>query len=320
MKARMLEMFLFASLVCDFLFLKAGLFWPELLAASERQQEKERDRKNLRQFLSQLFDLEQDLAGSGEKKGTPGLVEKGAALKAGFLRIVGLLPQSAREGLERKFSHMALLLANNRLDAGGAREFRHAVLKAYEVDSAPALSPQFQLGQLLFARDCASCHGKGGRADGPLADRLARRPSDWRLSDSIRSQSPLMVLNSLVEGSSDGVMPSFAASYSREELQSLSFFVPCLKFSDMAADYRRYWRQMDDQVRKKLEMRGLSYLLLSRATDEELGQWLAPLSEALSKSKAATQMNPIGLLRCGVPFVPGLSRKPLAELSSAGNR
>jgi mono/diheme cytochrome c family protein len=33
-------------------------------------------------------------------------------------------------------------------------------------------------GEVLYARFCASCHGGGGRGDGPLAGQLSTAPSD----------------------------------------------------------------------------------------------------------------------------------------------
>ncbi len=44
------------------------------------------------------------------------------------------------------------------------------------------------LGRDLFMRDCASCHGERGRADGPLASWLPQKPLDLALP-AIQSQT-----------------------------------------------------------------------------------------------------------------------------------
>lgn len=44
---------------------------------------------------------------------------------------------------------------------------------------APAPAPAvLEAGRGLFMTHCASCHGAGGRGDGPAADQLRRRPAD----------------------------------------------------------------------------------------------------------------------------------------------
>jgi len=41
-----------------------------------------------------------------------------------------------------------------------------------------ARKPSKPSGEALYQRHCVSCHGPGGRGDGPLADTLKRRPAD----------------------------------------------------------------------------------------------------------------------------------------------
>ncbi|MCC7413548.1 MAG: c-type cytochrome [Gammaproteobacteria bacterium] len=42
----------------------------------------------------------------------------------------------------------------------------------------PAEDPVARLGQQRYARNCAACHGPGGRGDGTFAKLLTVRPSD----------------------------------------------------------------------------------------------------------------------------------------------
>lgn len=37
---------------------------------------------------------------------------------------------------------------------------------------------QLKLGEIEYMANCASCHGPGGRGDGPVAEVLSTRPSD----------------------------------------------------------------------------------------------------------------------------------------------
>ena len=45
-----------------------------------------------------------------------------------------------------------------------------------KMDSAEAT-----MGQVVFARYCAACHGRAGRGDGPVAPGLVRKPIDLAL-------------------------------------------------------------------------------------------------------------------------------------------
>ncbi|MBM4439318.1 MAG: c-type cytochrome [Candidatus Rokubacteria bacterium] len=54
--------------------------------------------------------------------------------------------------------------------------------------ASPAADRDVQAGKVLYDRQCASCHGPGGKGDGPSAGGLATRPAD--LSDG-RLMNPL---------------------------------------------------------------------------------------------------------------------------------
>ncbi len=53
-----------------------------------------------------------------------------------------------------------------------------AVLLGALVSAAAPASDGRQQGAAAYLRYCASCHGRGGRGDGPLADGLTVRPRD----------------------------------------------------------------------------------------------------------------------------------------------
>ncbi|EAR51251.1 Class I monoheme cytochrome c [Oceanicola granulosus HTCC2516] len=69
-------------------------------------------------------------------------------------------------------------------------------------------------GRALYRANCASCHGDGGRGDGPLADGLPRAPTDLtRLTDP-DGAFPMAQAMSHIDGyrradDPDLVMPEF---------------------------------------------------------------------------------------------------------------
>ena len=71
---------------------------------------------------------------------------------------------------------------------GGTMTWRHTALAAFAIAAlVPPASAEHpsghdpvlaELGAPLFARYCSSCHGLGGRGDGPTAATLRTRPAD----------------------------------------------------------------------------------------------------------------------------------------------
>jgi mono/diheme cytochrome c family protein len=64
--------------------------------------------------------------------------------------------------------------------AGGAALGLSALLVAVwsRAGAGPAADREVQAGRALFATHCATCHGEGGRGDGPSAAGFATKPSD----------------------------------------------------------------------------------------------------------------------------------------------
>ncbi len=44
--------------------------------------------------------------------------------------------------------------------------------------NAPALADELDFGHRLYIQNCASCHGIGGKGDGPLVDYLTLKPAN----------------------------------------------------------------------------------------------------------------------------------------------
>lgn len=100
-----------------------------------------------------------------------------------------------------------------------------------------------EAGQILFARNCAPCHGEAGRGDGPSAAGFATRPAD--LADGrLMNGLPDEFLRNVIEngGPSEGLaptMPPFKALLSALEVQQVLAYVRALARPPLpAGDHR----------------------------------------------------------------------------------
>jgi len=88
---------------------------------------------------------------------------------------------------------------------------------------AHAQASSSEFGEKEYLRSCASCHGRKGKGDGPVADSLKRRPTDLtKLSENNKGVFPFARtyevidgrFNVMVHGPRD--MPIWGDVYTRE--------------------------------------------------------------------------------------------------------
>ena len=79
-------------------------------------------------------------------------------------------------------------------------------------------------GRELYVRYCASCHGVGGRGDGPASKSFRRRPSDLtRVRERYGGRYPVRELMAAIDGRSpvrahgDSVMPVWGIVFEQEK-------------------------------------------------------------------------------------------------------
>jgi mono/diheme cytochrome c family protein len=78
-------------------------------------------------------------------------------------------------------------------------------------------------GRALYVRYCASCHGTGGRGDGPASKAFRRRPSDLtRVRERYKGQYPVREVMAAIDGRSpvrahgDSAMPVWGVVFEQE--------------------------------------------------------------------------------------------------------
>lgn len=278
---------------------------PGYVRGSERLERKKQESKRLRQLLRALFMVEDDLSQTGGQRLQDGHLKK-------FQELLNITTEKIAEEKRKDLKSAleeAILIRDVQTKRTLFKTFRHELLTAFEVDSAPALPPGAKTGELIFKKDCVSCHGSKGYGNGPLSQKLPVKPGSWKNETHLQSKVPLMILNALIEGSPGTPMPSFEAIYSHQELWSLSFYVPCLAFIDRLEQRQKEWQDLTDSTKKIFLSRGLTYSFLARRSDAELKKWIDHLPLPAPKESRRSNDDWLEILRGGAAFSKGLPRK-----------
>jgi len=84
------------------------------------------------------------------------------------------------------------------------------------------------VGQQVFTQNCATCHGAGGRGNGPLATQLQPRPADLA-SGHLAGHTDGDIYQWVTQGIPGTGMPAFSGTLSQEEIWSVIRYVRTLK-------------------------------------------------------------------------------------------
>lgn len=131
--------------------------------------------------------------------------------------------------------------------AGKAKALADRLLAAYPVPLAPTLPPDLKRGAMLYAENCASCHG--GKGEGPTAAfvKLDPPPIAFADRDRARDRSLFGLYQVITQGLEDTAMQSYA-SLPDADRWALAFHAGTLAYGDDAAG-ERIWRD-DPAVRE----------------------------------------------------------------------
>ncbi|MBF2054323.1 MAG: cytochrome c [Candidatus Sericytochromatia bacterium] len=82
-------------------------------------------------------------------------------------------------------------------------------------------------GKKIYAQNCAACHGKTGKADGPTGKALKPPPRDFSKGDFKYSKNDAELLAFIKKGK--GAMPAWGTSLSDTQIQDVIAFIHTLK-------------------------------------------------------------------------------------------
>ncbi len=112
-----------------------------------------------------------------------------------------------------------------------ARGLQARAIELAKIAIAPADFPRISDGKLLFANNCATCHGAIGFGDGPAGKGLDPKPANFHSEELVMGSSPFQFFNTIRLGVPGTAMPSFA-QLSDKEVWALAFYVKSLGHSE----------------------------------------------------------------------------------------
>lgn len=143
---------------------------------------------------------------------------------------------SGQKDVEAAWLDVEMALAAKPLDPKDLLEklnrFRLSLFSSLGDIPAPTETPVKAKAEAHFVESCAPCHGKTGKGDGVLADRLKRRPQSL-LADRASTLSPVDIYAMLFQGIETSEMTSFREFFTANELWALSFYVSSMRFQDV---------------------------------------------------------------------------------------
>ncbi|CDG84038.1 cytochrome c family protein [Janthinobacterium agaricidamnosum NBRC 102515 = DSM 9628] len=127
-----------------------------------------------------------------------------------------------------------------------ARLAHHAndlLIAAYPIPVAPKILPDLARGAVLYAAQCASCHGALGAGDGPLAASLEPKPIAFTDRERAASRSVMALYQVVSQGVEGTSMTSFAALPDADRW-ALAFFIGSLSHDDtMRGHGQQLWQK-----------------------------------------------------------------------------
>ena len=100
--------------------------------------------------------------------------------------------------------------------------------------SAAAAEDTVNLGARIFAANCARCHGRSGKGDGPDLVKLqsAVSPDDWTDKESNQDLTDSFIIAMITKGGKANgksrIMPAFGDKLSMQQVQDLLAFIRSL--------------------------------------------------------------------------------------------
>jgi high-affinity iron transporter len=154
-----------------------------------------------------------------------------------------------------------------------ARRMRDLLMRAYPVPTTPRRAPELARGQALYRQSCASCHGPGGRGDGPSAAGLEPPPIDFRDRQRADRRSLHGLYNTITLGVDGTGMASFA-DLADEDRWALAFFVGSLAADEPTlARGQRAWESSGGLQLEDAVVRSPAELAASQPSGAAMAAW-----------------------------------------------
>jgi high-affinity iron transporter len=220
----------------------------------------------------------------------PGAVRDGRVVSASEYKEMSEFAGSVRErlgALPQKAEKAGLVAGADALQAAIARKappdevaaLAHGLaaqlIAAYPVPLAPKSIPDAARGDLLFAQNCAACHGAAGDGKGPMAAKLNPPPIAFADRERARQRSLFALYQVIDQGLEGTAMQSFGALPDADKW-ALAFRVGRFAYPPALAEEGRKLWQSDSALRSLVP----DSAALTGLTESSLAQRIGPSKAA----------------------------------------
>lgn len=165
------------------------------------------------------------------------------------------------------------------------------IVEVYGITTVPRVAPDLATAAMLFAEQCAVCHGPSGRGDGPTAAALKPAPTNFLDVERARQRSPYSLFSTISLGVAETSMASFA-HLAESDRWALAFYVAGLRDDPATiAQGMQLWNQGDlhESVPTLASLTSLTPAELTAGNSESASTlaYLRHHPEALEKSTLA---------------------------------
>jgi high-affinity iron transporter len=141
------------------------------------------------------------------------------------------LPHGSQTSELNAQAHELQQLVANKADAAvvarTAGKLRWAIIGAYKLAVTPERTPDLKRAAVLYAENCAACHGAQGRGDGPAARGMEPRPANFQDAARMGKRDAYSLYNTITLGVSGTAMQPYA-QLSEDDRWGLAFHVASL--------------------------------------------------------------------------------------------
>ena len=104
----------------------------------------------------------------------------------------------------------------------------------YDESVSPATGEQLAMGDKTFTTICATCHGNGGKGDGPAAAALEQKPADFTDNAHSKYYSDMGRIYIMKKGVQGTSMVGWESALNEKEIQSVYAYFRSLRSSNEA--------------------------------------------------------------------------------------
>tara|TARA_R110002073_G_scaffold36281_1_gene105622 strand:+ start:1750 stop:3669 length:1920 start_codon:yes stop_codon:yes gene_type:complete len=121
---------------------------------------------------------------------------------------------------------------------------RSTIIKSYDLAVTPDREPDLQRGKILYKESCAACHGQEGSGNGPLAEGLEPRPTNFRDLSRYSQRSLYGLFNTITYGVEGTAMGDFSTLTNTDRWDLTAYLGQIAVQEETVRKGKEVWQQL----------------------------------------------------------------------------